>query len=315
MNTKLVEDIANAVLYEGYILYPYRATAVKNRQRWNFGVLYPRAFAECQRGADAWSMQTECLACAAGEHATLYIRARFLHLIERHSKSAPVWQEATERDVAVASLNLEDLAFHRRLHTFSFAAACETEGDIVRVREPLDGAIEVEAEKLRGELFKIRVRVFNTALAPGDLNREAALMRSLISAHAILELRDAEFISLLDPPDEFRDAAAQCKNIGTWPVLAGDPGARDAMLSSPIILYDYPQIAPESAGALFDGTEIDEILTLRIMTLTDEEKLEMNEVDPRARQILERTDCMPAEQLMKMHGALRGLRRMQQEAP
>ncbi|HTU48163.1 MAG TPA: hypothetical protein VMF91_24090 [Bryobacteraceae bacterium] len=315
MNTKLVEDIANAVLYEGYILYPYRATAVKNRQRWNFGVLYPRAFAECQRGADAWSTQTECLAWAAGEHSTLRIRVRFLHLIERSSSSAPVWQEATERDVAMAPLNIPDLAMHRRLQTFSFAAACETEGDIARVREPLDGAIEVEAERLRDDLFKIRISVFNTALVPADLNRNAALMRSLVSAHTILELQGGEFISLLDPPEDFRDDAAQCKNIGTWPVLAGDAGARDAMLSSPIILYDYPQIAPESAGALFDGTEIDEILTLRIMTLTDEEKLEMNQVDPRARQILERTECMPPEQLMKMHGALRGLRRLHQETP
>ncbi|HJY06323.1 MAG TPA: hypothetical protein VJ323_08385, partial [Bryobacteraceae bacterium] len=90
---------------------------------------------------------------------------------------------------------------------------------------------------------------------------------------------------------------------------------RNTMLSSPIILYDYPQIAPESAGALFDGTEIDEILTLRIMTLTDEEKVEMRHGDERARQILERTELMPPEQLMKMHGALRGFRRAGQETP
>ena len=80
------------------------------------------------------------------------------------------------------------------------------------------------------------------------------------------------------------------------------------MLSSPIILYDYPQIAPESPGALFDGTEIDEILTLRIMTLTDEEKREMRTVDERAREILERTENMPPDQLMKIHGVLRGLK-------
>jgi hydrogenase maturation protease len=80
------------------------------------------------------------------------------------------------------------------------------------------------------------------------------------------------------------------------------------MLSSPIILYDYPQIAPESAGDLFDGTEIDEILTLRIMTLTDAEKREMRGVDERARRILERTETLPAEQLMKLHGAMRTLR-------
>ncbi len=80
------------------------------------------------------------------------------------------------------------------------------------------------------------------------------------------------------------------------------------MLSSPIILYDYPQIAPESPGDLFDGAEIDEILMLRIMTLTDDEKREMRQSDDRARQILERTESLPDEQFMKLHGVLRGLR-------
>jgi hypothetical protein len=315
MNTKLVEDIANAVLYEGYLLYPYRPSAVKNRQRWNFGVLYPRAFADFQKGADAWSMQTECLARTAGEPCRLSVRVRFLHLIERGSQPAPMWQEATERDIKTERIDLADLVSQRRLHTFSFGAGRETEDEIVRTTEPVEGAIEVEAKDLANGLFKIRVRVFNAALVSDGLTRDAALLRSLVSAHTILEAQNGEFISLLDPPEEFRDAAARCTNIGTWPVLAGDPGARDAMLSSPIILYDYPQIAPESAGALFDGTEIDEILTLRIMTLTDQEKLEMHQADPRARAILERTECMPPEQLMKMHGALRGLRRLNQEAP
>lgn len=315
MNTKLVEDIANAVLYEGYILYPYRASTVKNRQRWNFGVLYPRGFAESQMGADAWSMQTECLARITGERGSLSVRLRFLHLIDRNSSSAPAWQEASEHDIAVPSLDVADLALHRRLHTFFFPGSQEREGEILRTREPVEGAIEVEAENHDEGLFKLRIRVFNAAFVSGDLNRDAALRRALVSAHTILQIHGAEFISLLDPPDEYRDAVARCQNVGTWPVMAGEAGARDAMLSSPIILYDYPQIAPESAGALFDGTEIDEILTLRIMTLTDQEKLEMDQVDHRARQILERTECMAPEQLMKMHGALRGLRRLNQEAP
>ncbi len=119
----------------------------------------------------------------------------------------------------------------------------------------------------------------------------------------------------MDPPAGLREAVAQCKNVGTWPVLVGDPGQRDAMLSSPIILYDYPQIAPESPGSLFDGTEIDEILTLRILTLSDEEKIEMAGTDERARQILERTDSLPPEQLMKMHGALRSLHPTNREMP
>ena len=133
-------------------------------------------------------------------------------------------------------------------------------------------------------------------------------MRSFVSTHTILDVRDGEFVSLLDPPEAFREAAAGCSNVGTYPVLIGAEGSRDCMLSSPIILYDYPQIAPESAGNLFDGTEIDEILTLRIMTLTDEEKHEMRGADDRARQILERTEALPLEQLMKMHGAMRSVK-------
>ena len=75
-------------------------------------------------------------------------------------------------------------------------------------------------------------------------------------------MQDGEFVSLLEPPPQFESAAAACRNVGTWPVLAGEGGRRDTMLSSPIILYDYPQIAPESPGDLFDGTEIDEILVV-----------------------------------------------------
>jgi hydrogenase maturation protease len=133
-------------------------------------------------------------------------------------------------------------------------------------------------------------------------------MRSLLSAHSILSVEHGEFVSLLETPDVFKENAAQCKNTGTWPVLVGEDGQRDAMLSSPIILYDYPQIAPESAGDLFDGTEIDEILALRILTLTENEKQEMRDGDERARQILERTEALPEEQFLKLHGVLRGMR-------
>ncbi len=117
-------------------------------------------------------------------------------------------------------------------------------------------------------------------------------MHSLASAHAVLQIRDGEFVSQIDPPEEFREAAAACQNTGVWPVLVGDSGARDTMLGSPIILYDYPQVAPESKGDLFDSTEIDEILTLRILTLTDAEKEEMRRTDERARRILERLESV-----------------------
>ena len=47
MNRELAMKVANAVLYEGYMLYPYRPSAIKNRQRWSFGILYPPAYEEC----------------------------------------------------------------------------------------------------------------------------------------------------------------------------------------------------------------------------------------------------------------------------
>ena len=80
-----------------------------------------------------------------------------------------------------------------------------------------------------------------TALAnAGHLDRDAVLPRSLVSAHTLLFVREGEFVSLLGSARGVKRSAAECRNEGTWPVLAGEPGECDAMLSSPIILYDYP---------------------------------------------------------------------------
>ncbi len=303
MNLKLIEEIANAVLYEGYILYPYRSSSVKNRQRWNFGVVSPAG------SEDASSMQTECL--VLGKASTpLAVRVRFLQLVERseiNRQPSQPWQEAVERDI---QLNTQ-LGSSPVRHPFQFLAAEDITESILRKSETIDGVIEIETKQIQqtratsGDAFSVRIRVLNLASLDERSNRERTLPRSLVSTHAILSVTGGEFVSLIDPPDEFRDMAAACQNVGTWPVLVGEEAVRDAMLSSPIILYDYPQIAPESPGALFDGTEIDEILTLRIMTMTDDEKNEMRHIDERARQILDRTESLPPEHLLKLHGVLR----------
>jgi hypothetical protein len=114
-------------------------------------------------------------------------------------------------------------------------------------------------------------------------------------------------VSMTDPPPGLAEAASHCVNAGVWPVLVGEHGANSTMLASPIILPDYPQVAPESAGDLYDATEIDEILTLRILTLTDKEKAEVRASEERARSILERAEALPAEHLMRLHGTIRGL--------
>jgi hypothetical protein len=190
--------------------------------------------------------------------------------------------------------------------SFAFPAKRANES---REQEPINGNIEIAAHQVAERVFKITARILNlTPLADAaGMGRDEALKRSLVSTHVILNVRGGKFISLLDPPESFREMAESCRNIGTYPVLVGAEGERDTMLASPIILYDYPQIAPESDGDLFDGTEINELLALRILTLTDEEKQEMRDGDERARRILERTEALPAEQLMKLHGAARGL--------
>jgi hypothetical protein len=331
MNTQLIDAIAKAVLYEGYMLYPYRPSSVKNRQRFNFGLLYPKLYSEAQTGSDAWSMQTECL--VEGGSPLIEIRVRFLKLISRTSRNATnaaltPWQEAVECEVIVPSQNLEALTTTPLKWDFVFAEKTETEsvhddtGELVvaihRKQESIEGTIEINATLLTDDLFKLQVRVKNfTPLADNatQKTRDSALMQSLVSAHTLLGVEQGQFVSLLEPPEILKDLASNCENIGAWPVLVGTESQRDTILASPIILYDYPQIAPESPGDLFDGTEIDEILALRIMTMTDDEKREMRNTDERARRILERTEALPIEHLAKLHGTLRDLRSLKEETP
>jgi hypothetical protein len=347
MNLATVDKIAKAMLYEGYMLYPYRPSSVKNQQRWNFGVLCPQSYSEAQNGTEAWTMQTECL--VEGSSLTgLEVRVRFLQLVARSVGELVVpvnelspdatpefrlaeklalngrvhqpWQEAVEREVSVPVCNVDALAYAPLSQSFKFLAGKEFEylrdgqgpitGVIIRDKSALPGVIETRGERVGDDLFKVSIRILNcTPFAVAQqTSREDALLASLVSTHTVLGVQDGEFVSLLAPPESLTETATSCENIGTWPVLVGEEGQYDTVLSSPIILYDYPQIAPESAGDLFDGTEIDEILSLRIMTLTDDEKREMSQSDERARQMLERTESMPVEQFMKLHGVLRGLR-------
>jgi hypothetical protein len=353
MNLAAVATIAKAVLYEGYMLYPYRPTSVKNQQRWNFGVLCPQSYSEVQNGSEAWTMQTGCLV-EGSSLSGLEVRVRFLHLVARSvgeltSPSSDLqpaeipgfhavgrlavngrvyqpWQEAVEREVVLPVCSLEALARGPTPHSFRFPAGRQFEylrdgnsqiaGVIVRESRAVCGVIEVAGERVEDGIFKVSVLIRNTTRfeCTKDSSRDKALLSSMVSAHTILGVQDGGFISLLAPPPQISELAASCKNVGTWPVLVGEEGRCDTVLSSPIILYDYPQIAPESGGDLFDGTEIDEILSLRIMTLTDDEKREMSQSDERARQMLERTESMPVEQLMKLHGVLRGLRPVEEES-
>jgi len=299
MSLELVERIAKAVLYEGYILYPYRPSSVKNQRRFTFGVLVPPSYGALQSGAESSTMRTECLVSGCPQ-TTVDVRVRFLQVMPG------TWQNAIEREVSSGECVLADLINSPRQETVRFAA----EGADFQI----EGTVTLTARLLEERIYQLAVHIVNqTRLMDAEnLSRDEIMPYSLAAVHTILEVRNGEFVSLLDPPDFLRAAAAECRNMGAWPVLAGEPDQRRWMLSSPIILYDYPQVAPESPGDLFDGTEIDEILTLRIMTLTDEEKAEIRNGDDHARRILERTETLPEEHLMKLHGVLRSLKTVEE---
>jgi hypothetical protein len=330
-------QVANAVLYEGYLLYPYRQSAQKNRSRFQFGVLMPpayRAVDDCEPSA----CQTECLLECADD-AVVEILVRFLHFQRRTVQCiAPdtggisdvdalwvdgteytSWDEAVEREqsfrLPVAGLHGKDTEL-----PFQITEAEEVEGltderqvragQLVRHTEQLDAAIVVRAERVAGpyQALRLRVRVENRSEPQRPLRgRDDGLRCALIAAHTLIAVPSGTFLSLTDPPQWAAAEAAGCANTGTWPVLAGPASCRDLLLSSPVILYDHPEVAPESAGDLFDATEIDEILTLRTLALTDDERRQARATDPRAADLIDRLDILPAEMLERMHGAIRYL--------
>jgi hypothetical protein len=301
-----VRSIADAVLYEGYVLWPYRRSALKNQQRFTFGGLYPQGWPE-----DRSELVAECLLEAAREPA-LEVRVRFLHVVHRRlfdaggdevdelvagSERHLAWEEATERELAPGRFAIPAGRKEERLES----------GLVARSWEALRGTVEVSTQSLRAGLHRVRVRVVNEVAWEGE-PREAALARTMCSTHAVLHTATGAFVSLTDPPTELLAQAAACRNDGLWPVLVGEPDERDTVLASPIILEDHPRVAPESPGDLFDGAEIDQLLTLNVLALTDDEKAEMRATDPRVRAILERAEAMTAEDLMRLHGTIRDLR-------
>jgi hypothetical protein len=309
MGADVMRRIADAVLYEGYLLWPYRKSALKNQQRFTFGGVYPPAW------EDRSTIQAQVL-LEGSEDADVEVKVRFLHMVRRQVLKAgsspgslgPVeeleadgehwvtWDEAVERELEPGPIRVP--------------AGEELEeipgGAIRRSWQALDGELTVAREVVRPGLLRLTARVANTTPWSGQ-DRQAALRRTFCSTHLALRTYDGAWVSLTDPPEALRSQAESCENSGVWPVLIGDEDDRRTMLASPIILSDHPQIAPESPGDLFDSGEIDQMLVLNILAMTDEERRDMRDSDPRAREILERTEALSSEQLMRLHGAVREL--------
>jgi len=283
MDRTLIDRIARAVLYEGYLLYPYRRSSLKNQGRWTFGTLYPPAWTASQIGSDRSDFRMECL-LRGDEASRLSVLVRFLQVADAAA-------EAVEQEVPLEVI-VGEILKHERRREWIFGTVC--------------GAMALGAAKISAGLFRFSLMVSNQSDFR-ERDRDETLPHSLLSAHAAISVTGGRFVSVIDPQEEFKAEAAALRNAGVWPVLIGAPGATDTMLAAPIILPDYPEVAPESAGDLYDATEIEEILTLRILTLSDEEKAEVRGSEERARRILERAENVPAEHLLRLHGTIRGL--------
>jgi hypothetical protein len=312
--------VADAVLYEGYLLYPYRANSRKNQSRWQFGVLGPPGAADAGIGEDG-SLSAQVLVRPYGVPWVSGV-VRFLQLqhrgverdlgggrferVEELTAGTQMWlswDEAIEREITLDRFPVASLP---RTLDISVPAGSEVEtvdgGRLVRTRRELHGQLAISAEP-DGDLLRLTFEVRNTGAPAAD--KDEAIATSLIGTHVLIEVTDGEFVSLLEPPEAAAAAAARCQQHRCFPVLAGPPGENDLALASPIILYDHPEIAEQSKGALYDSTEIDEILTLRIMTMTDEEKAQARATDPLAAAIIDRCDSMSPEAMLDLHGVLR----------
>jgi hypothetical protein len=329
--------LADAVLLEGYVLYPYRASAPKNRYRWAFGVLAPQSWSEAG-GCESWWMESQCLVAVTD---LTRIEARF-RLLQTQHRSVQRTRDGGQYD-PVESLDVDgrllvtwdegtvcekDFAFDassragswESLVRFELTGGRENEslheragtlvGRVVRERWPMHGRIRIAAEPIAVErpLVRVRVRVENlTPWTDVRASRDAILRASFISSHLLFRVDHGEFVSLLDPPSWAEAAASACSNIRTFPVLVGERTKHDLVLSAPIILYDHAQVAPESTGDFYDATEIDELLALRTATLTEAEKREARATDPRSASLVDRVESLPRDVMTNLHGAIRDL--------
>lgn len=329
-------QVADAVLFEGYMLYPYRANDPKNRVRWQFGVLAPPAFAK-RDPSERTFLQTDCL--LEGHDVELQVHTRFLH-VQRRSVEAlhdgsyvPVesldvgdatflpWDEAVVHETT-ATVTLPGLRPHADSVPISVPAAAEFEpliaegrtvGRLARDRVALDAVLSVAADPMPGPygVRRITVRLENrtawSANGSGAPDRPDALRHALVAAHLLLEADHGGFVSLIEPPEWARAFADRCEQSGAFPVLAGPSGDRSTVLASPIILYDHPEVAPESASQFCDATEMDEMLTLRTLTLTEKEKRQVRGSDARGAALVDELDDLSPELLDRLHGAIRSM--------
>jgi hypothetical protein len=193
------ERIADAVLYEGYVLYPYRASAAKNQFRWQFGVLAPRRTDDDGEPSAAY---TECVVesprssvSRLSQQSRVFVRARFLRPAPGADPDSS-WLEGVPHSIDVPPIDLDALPIVRTT---------------ALIESGIDAHLTIEAERLDA-FVKLRLTLENREPWRDDYasNRDAMLRRSLAGAHLLLALDSGEFVSLLEPPAHAESAVAGC---------------------------------------------------------------------------------------------------------
>jgi hypothetical protein len=335
LNTNaILENITHTLLYEGYSLYPYHRSAIKNQKPVPFGVVFPQNYNTCNKHAH-YRMQTQCIVTGSDD-PLIHINVRFLHLKKTelfedipeedfvpinnvHAKSSSYqagWQ-TIERSISTGDLQISQLIKNKKVIPVEFGEMHDSEyvydestavaaKQISSLRE-IKGAVIIEATPAgRQNTFRITVTVINTTPVENaeQVARDEVLSQSFLSTHIILQAADASFISHQNPGEKWEALIAGCENINTWPILIGE--SNTILLSSPIILYDYPQINPKSSGDLFDSTEIEEALLLHVALLSDDEKQRIAQGDEKLQAMLDKVSQVTPEELINFHSGLKG---------
>jgi hypothetical protein len=281
-------QLLDSLLYEGYALYPYTPEAIKNSTPTPFGIVYPPAYA-AQLASTFDHLELRCVLRAP---ADAVLRAEVRCLLsggERH--------KAVERRLELPGAMVGALDGRPAVKETQVGGEGEP---------PLLVGLELGARRLDAEHYELCFRVENRTVVSSGLDRHGALARSLISTHPLLTVDGGTFISPLEPP------AVESPSVNTFPVLA-DP--QDAViLGAAIVLPDHPQIAPESRGSLFDGTEIEEALLLHVQALSDEERAAIGEQDEAVREMVDRAAAATPQDIGRLHGRIR-LRDPQTDEP
>lgn len=338
MNTKtgnisaqdsILENLTKTVLYEGYSIFPYHRSAIKNQKPIPFGVIYPEEYHKYNHYAPSL-MQTECVVNTESQ-VSININVRFLHLIktevfqndntEKENKnnfnkfSHEGWQ-TIERTIPSGDVPLYELVNSKQTFIIDFDSVEQTkystgENDLLKSKQinsvsKINGTITLEAFPIenKSSFFRIRVTVTNNSVINNaeTASQHEAFSQSFISTNTILKITGGEFSSEQNPSENFKSIISQNKNIGTWPILIEE--SNRTMLSSPIILYDYPKINAQSKGDLFDSLEIEEMLMLHLSVMSEDEKNNIAESDDKMRAMLDKAKQVTPEELLNLHGGM-----------